>query len=179
MLIEKIHHVAYRCRDAKETVDFYGRLLEMDLVGAIAEDKVPSTKEPDPYMHIFLDAGNGNILAFFELPNSPPMGRDPNTPVWAQHIAFQVADVSVLERVKAKCEAEGLEVIGPTDHSIFKSIYFFDPSGHRLELAAWTTTPEMQAKLKAVAPAMVEEWAKTKQPPRHAAWLHEKEFGGE
>lgn len=177
MLIEKIHHVAYRCKDAAATVAFYGRVLEMELVGAIAEDRVPSTKEPDPYMHIFLDAGAGNILAFFELPNSPPMGRDPNTPEWTQHIAFQVADVATLERVKARCLAEGLDVVGPTDHEIFKSIYFHDPSGHRLELAAWTTTPELLAKLKAVAPAMVEEWARTKKPPRHAAWLHAKEFG--
>ncbi|ARQ03080.1 VOC family protein [Pseudorhodoplanes sinuspersici] len=176
MLIEKIHHVAYRCKDAKETVDFYKRVMGMELVGAIAEDKVPSTKEPDPYMHIFLDAGSGNILAFFELPKSPPMSRDPNTPDWTQHIAFQVADVAALETIKAKAKAEGLEVVGPTDHDIFKSIYFFDPSGHRLELAAWTTTPETMAKLKAVAPAMVEEWAATKKPPRHAAWLHEKEF---
>lgn len=75
MRIEKFHHVAFRCRDAKETVDFYKRVLDMDLVGAMAEDRVPSTKEPDPYMHIFLDAGNGSILAFFELPNSPPMDR--------------------------------------------------------------------------------------------------------
>ena len=64
MIVEKIHHVAYRCKDAKETVEFYKRVLEMDLIGAIAEDQVPSTKEPDPYMHIFLDAGMGNILAF-------------------------------------------------------------------------------------------------------------------
>jgi catechol 2,3-dioxygenase-like lactoylglutathione lyase family enzyme len=76
MLVEKFHHVAFRCRDAKETVDFYRRILGMELIGAIAEDRVPSTKEPDPYMHIFLDAGGGAILAFFELPNSPPMGRD-------------------------------------------------------------------------------------------------------
>lgn len=79
MQIEKIHHVAYRCTDARKTVEFYQKVLNMDLLGAIAEDKVPSTKAPDPYMHIFLDAGCGNILAFFELPNSPPMGRDPNT----------------------------------------------------------------------------------------------------
>ena len=178
MLIEKIHHVAYRCRDAKETVDFYRRLLEMDLVGAIAEDKVPSTKEPDPYMHIFLDAGMGNILAFFELPNSPPMGRDPNTPAWTQHIAFQVADVAALEKVKARCEADGIEVVGPTDHTIFKSIYFFDPSGHRLELAAWTATPDQMKKMKAVGDEMIEEWSKTKKPPRHTDWLHKKEFEG-
>ncbi len=176
MLVEKIHHVAYRCKDAKETVDFYRSILDMELVGAIAEDKVPSTKAPDPYMHIFLDAGCGNILAFFEVPNSPPMGRDPNTPEWVQHIAFQVADVAALETVKAKAEAAGIAVLGPTDHDIFKSIYFFDPSGHRLELAAWTATPQTLARLKSVAPAMVEEWATTRKPPRHAAWLHEKEF---
>jgi len=27
-------------------------------------------------------------------------------------------------------------VLGPTHHGIFKSIYFFDPNGHRVELAA-------------------------------------------
>jgi glyoxylase I family protein len=178
MLIEQIHHVAYRCRDAKETVDFYGRVLGMELIGAIAEDKVPSTKAPDSYMHIFLDAGRGNILAFFELPNSPPMGRDPNTPEWVQHIAFQVADEKALDTIKARAQAEGVDVVGPTDHSIFKSIYLFDPSGHRLELAAWTTTPQKQAKLKSVAHDMIEESAKTRKPPRHAAWLHEQELSG-
>ncbi len=39
---------------------------------SIAEDQVPSTKEPDPYMHIFIDTGRGNVLAFFELPTSAP-----------------------------------------------------------------------------------------------------------
>ena len=80
MNIRRIHHVAYRCNDARETVEFYQRALNMLLVLAIAEDEVPSTQEPDPYMHVFLDAGMGNVLAFFELPNSPPMGRDSNTP---------------------------------------------------------------------------------------------------
>jgi len=177
MKIDQIHHVAYRCKDAKETVDFYKKVLNMDLIGAIAEDRVPSTKAPDPYIHIFLDAGHGNILAFFELPNSPPMGRDPNTPEWTQHIAFQVKDMDTLMEAKARAEAAGLDVVGPTDHNIFKSIYFYDPSGHRLELAAWTTTPEKMKRMSDVAYAMIEEWSRTKKPPRHTAWLHEKEFG--
>jgi len=176
MKLQQIHHVAYRCRDAKETVDFYKKVLGMDLIMAMAEDKVPSTKAPDPYMHVFLDAGGGNILAFFELPNSPPMGRDPNTPDWTQHIAFTVKDMNALIEAKARAEAAGLKVVGPTNHSVFQSIYLVDPNGHRLEVATWTATPEKLAKLRDLAPAMVEEWSRTKKPPRQAAWVHEEEF---
>jgi hypothetical protein len=64
---EKVHHVAYRCKDAKETVEWYGKYLNMGFILAIAEDEVPSTGSR-PYMHVFLDAGGGNVLAFFELP---------------------------------------------------------------------------------------------------------------
>ena len=169
----RIHHVAYRCRDAKETVEFYQRVLNMGFVLAIAEDEVPSTKEPDPYMHVFLDAGMGNVLAFFELPNSDDMGRDENTPMWVQHIAFEVADMDALLASKAHIEGEGLEVLGPVNHGIFKSIYFFDPNGHRIELAANVGTPEQMKQLHEVAPDMLEEWSQTKRAPRHAAWLHE------
>jgi catechol 2,3-dioxygenase-like lactoylglutathione lyase family enzyme len=45
--IDRIHHVAYRCRDAKETVLWYQKMLNMDFVLAIAENEVPSTSEPD------------------------------------------------------------------------------------------------------------------------------------
>ncbi|MBC6405943.1 MAG: VOC family protein [Rhodospirillales bacterium] len=177
MQIDRIHHVAYRCRDAKETVEWYVKHLKMDFVLAIAEDRVPSTKEPDPYMHVFLDAGMGNVLAFFELPTKPAMGRDENTPPWVQHIAFKVADMETLLAFKAALEAEGIEVLGPIDHSLFQSIYFFDPSGHRLELSCPDEKePEKLARLDAVKWDMLEEWAETKRAPQHAAWLHEKEF---
>ncbi len=172
MELKRIHHVAYRCRDAKETVEFYQKNLDMDFLLAIAEDEVPSTGEPDPYMHLFLDAGNGNVLAFFELPTQKDMDRDQNTPEWVQHIAFEVEDMDALLAAKQRLEAAGIEVLGPTEHTIFKSIYFFDPNGHRLELAANTAKPGMLEELKRVAPAMLEEWSKTKKAPRHAAWLH-------
>ncbi|MFC3053002.1 VOC family protein [Kordiimonas pumila] len=172
--IKRIHHVAYRCRDAKETVEFYQRVLNMKFVLAIAEDEVPSTKQQDPYMHIFMDAGMGNVLAFFELPNAPEMGKDPNTPAWVQHIAFEVEDMDALLKAKAHLEEQGLDVLGPTHHGIFKSIYFFDPNGHRLELAANIGTEEQMAELHRVAPLMIEEWSKTKKAPKHAAWLHEQ-----
>jgi len=176
MNIKRLHHVAYRCNDAKQTVEFYQRHLGMDFVLAIAEDRVPSTKQPDPYMHIFLDAGMGNVLAFFELPNSPQMDRDRNTPEWVQHIAMELDSMEELLAAKASLESAGIEVLGPTDHAIFQSIYFHDPNGHRLELATNTASAEDMQRLHEVAPAMLEEWSRTKKAPRHAAWLHQREF---
>jgi glyoxylase I family protein len=176
MELKRIHHVAYRCKDAKETVEFYQRVLDMDFVLAIAEDQVPSPKAPDPYMHVFLDAGMGNVLAFFELPNSDTMGRDPHTPEWVQHIAFELSDMDALREAREKLITEGLDVVGPVNHGIFQSIYFFDPNGHRLELAVNTQSDEEMKQLHEVAPLMLEEWSRTKKAPTHAAWLHEKQF---
>ena len=170
--LERIHHVAYRCKDAKATVDWYADVLGMAFTTAFSEDHVPSTGAYDPYMHVFLDCGGGNVIAFFELPNQPDMGKDPNTPDWVQHIAFEVADLDALLAAKAHIEGRGVDVIGPTCHGIFRSIYFFDPNGHRLELACNIGTAEQYAELKRVAPLMLQEWSETKKAPRHADWLH-------
>ena len=173
MKIDQIHHVAYRCKDAKETVDWYVEHLNMDFVLAIAEDSVPSTGAPDPYMHVFLDAGNDNVLAFFELPNQPEMGRDENTPKWVQHIAFKVKDRETLLAYRDHLESKGVDVLGVTDHGLFHSIYFFDPSGHRIELACPDPAEEAKlARLDEVKWEMLEEWSKTKKAPKHADWLH-------
>lgn len=178
MIIEKIHHVAYRCNDAEETVNWYLKNLDMNFVLAIAEDSVPSTKDPDPYMHVFLDAGMGNVLAFFELPTKTKMGRDENTPKWVQHIAFQVKDEATLMNSKNKLEENGIEVVGPTDHGMFHSIYCFDPNGHRVELTYPDANSDaIVARLDEVKWDMLKDWTKTKRAPKHAAWLHEKEFG--
>lgn len=170
--LKKIHHVAYRCKDAKATAAFYKDVLNMELLVCIAEDKVPSTKEPNPYMHLFLDAGMGNILAFFEITGEKEMDRDQNTPLWVQHIAFQVEDEKALIDAQQELQKKGIEVLGITDHTIIKSIYFFDPNGHRLELTCLTGTEEQMGELKRIAPEMLEEWSQTKIPPRHASWLH-------
>jgi len=172
--LKRIHHVAYRCNDAKETVEWYSRVLGMTYTTAFAEDKVPSTGEDDPYMHVFLDCGGGNVLAFFELPGQPAMSRDPNTPAWVQHLAFEVEDEAALLAAKAHIEAQGIDVLGPTFHGVFRSIYFFDPNGHRVELACNIGTDEQHAELKRVAPLMLEEWSRTKRAPRHADWLHKE-----
>ncbi len=177
MRIDSIHHVAYRCRDAKETVEWYEKMLKMKYLLAFAENRVPSTKEPDPYMHIFLDAGNGNVLAFFELPTKPHMGRDANTPEWVQHLAFKVKDRAELLAYKAHLEKNGIEVLGVTNHGMFHSIYFFDPNGHRIELAyPDPDAARIAADLDKVKWEMLEEWSSTKRAPRQGAFAHAEEF---
>jgi len=89
---------------------------------AFAEDRVSSTKDSDPTMQLFLDAGTGNVLAFFERPTRQPMDRDRNTPEWAQHLAFEVENYAALLAAKKQVAAEGIDVVGPSDHGIFQSI---------------------------------------------------------
>lgn len=174
MDIKSLHHVAYRCKDAKQTAEFYTKVLGLEYAMAVSEDRVPSTGEAHPYMHIFFRMDDGSYVAFFELPESPDMGRDGNTPLWVQHLALRVPDEETMMRYKQRIESHGVEVLGPVDHTICKSIYFFDPNGHRLELAVDTMTDKMKRDLSSVSEAMLEEWSKTKRAPHHADWVHRK-----
>ena len=170
MLIKKVHHVAYRCIDAKQTVEWYEKYLGMKFILAIAEDEVPSTKEPDPYMHVFLDAGQGNVLAFFELPTRAPMDRDRNTPVpgcstWRSRSTRSTRcwpPRHGCKRTVSKWSAR------PTTRSSSRST-----SSTQTGIAwSWPPTPpraEMLQKLDEVKYAMLEEWARTKRAPKHAA----------
>ncbi|MGC0151443.1 VOC family protein [Chromobacterium vaccinii] len=177
MKIDQIHHVAYRCRDAKETVSWYRQMLNMDFVLAVAGEAVPSTGENDPYIHVFLDAGNGNMLAFFELPDRPASTLDPHTPNWVQHIAFRVRDRAELIACKAHLQSNGVDVLGVVDHRMFHSIYFFDPSGHRIELTCPDAKEaEILTRLDAVKWEMLDEWSRTRRAPGHADFLYQRGF---
>lgn len=175
MLIKGLHHAAFRCKDARETVDFYTNVLGLKFIHAMGEDHVPSTGIYSPHVHIFFQMEDGSCIAFFELPNDKgaPSGRDAETPDWVQHFAFRVKDVKALEQAKLDIEAKGIKVVGPTNHDDFLlSIYFFDPSGHRLELSAHLATPEQDKHFAEEALPVLELWEKT-----HDWSQREKIFG--
>lgn len=175
MLIKKLHHAAFRCRDARETVDFYTRVLGLKFAHAMGEDHVPSTGRYSPHVHIFFEMEDGSNIAFFEAPRDEgePSGRDPKTPSWIQHFAFEVESLDILTAAKADLESKGLTVVGPTNHDDFiTSIYFFDPSGHRLELTVRTCPASRYAEFEAEAPEVLALWDQT-----HDWSQREKVFG--
>ena len=157
-MLQKLHHVAYRCTSAVQTVDFYTRLLGLELVHALTNDYVPSVKQYSPHLHIFFAMEGGSYIAFFEVPIAAPAQKDPNTPAWVQHLALEVKDMDTLLAGKQRLEKAGVEVIGPTDHGFCKSIYFFDPSGHRLELTVRCEQPGELEKFKREAAGVVSAW---------------------
>lgn len=163
MLCKKLHHAAYRCRDARETATFYTEVLGLKFSHAMGEDHVPSTGKYSPHVHIFFEMEDGSSIAFFECPRDPGNVRDMESPDWIQHFAFEVQDVDTLLQAKAALQARGLEVVGPTNHDDFiASIYFFDPSGHRLELTARTCRDEVRLKaFEDEAPQVLALWEKT------------------
>jgi catechol 2,3-dioxygenase-like lactoylglutathione lyase family enzyme len=160
--VHGLHHYAYRCRDAEETRYFYEDILGLPLVHVIKADSVPSTGENFPYVHIFFEMTDGSCIAFFDLGDDQAAVPSPNTPKWVNHIAFKVDSTAQLEKAKARLEAAGVQVIGPTDHHFVQSIYFFDPNGVRLELTCEVGSPEYVAKKRRDARAELDEWTHEK-----------------
>src|SRR5215472_13821122 len=122
VMLQRLHHVAYRCLNAAETVDFYTKVIGLRFAHAIDQDRVPSTQEFSPHLHIFFELRDGSYLAFFELAAAPAPRRDPNTPDWVQHLALEVADEAALLEGKRRLNMRGIDVVGPTDNGFCKSI---------------------------------------------------------
>jgi hypothetical protein len=85
-----------------------------------------------------------------------------------------VDSVQELENTKARLQACGVEVLGVTDHHIFKSIYFFDPNGIRLELTAQLADELQMLKESKTAHARLDEWTARKEQ-----WRKERAEGND
>ncbi|MFT5532990.1 MAG: glyoxylase I family protein [Candidatus Paceibacteria bacterium] len=160
--IHGLHHFAYRCRDAEETRHFYEDMLGLPLFHYIRADTVPSTGEYCPYVHIFFRMTDGSCLAFFDLGDNQVAAPSANTPAWVNHIAMRVDSVAELEVMKTRIEGHGVEVLGVTDHRIFRSIYFFDPNGIRLELCAQLADSQQMQQEQEGIHARLDDWSREK-----------------
>lgn len=170
--VQQLHHYAYRARDAEETRHFYEDILGLPLYHIIQSDHVPSTGEYCPYTHFFFRLQDGSFIAFFDLGDDVAAEPSANTPRWVNHIAFRLDTLAQLEAMKARLLAHGIEVIGITDHHIFKSIYFFDPNGIRLELSAQVADEFQMLQESRTAHARLDEWTARKN-----VWRQERAAG--
>ena len=151
-----VNHIALVCQDMGRTVDFYEGVLGMPLTKTI--------ELPGGGQHFFFDCGGGNSVAFFWFPDAPPRAPGVASPAnrvdkgeWTtahgsmNHLAFNVPADRIdgyVERLRAK-GVDCTEVANHDDSEFgisaevhdgvfVRSIYFSDPDGIMLELAAWT-----------------------------------------
>lgn len=152
-----LHHLALVCSDMARTVDFYQRVLGLRLVKTV---ELPLGMG----QHFFLDMGNGDTLAFFWFPDGPdsapgiaaPIARPDNGESLSavgsmNHVAFQVAPERI-EEYRQRLIDNGVDCSVVVNHDdsewtvsadmhpgvFLRSVYFQDPDGILLELAAWT-----------------------------------------
>jgi catechol 2,3-dioxygenase-like lactoylglutathione lyase family enzyme len=134
--VRAFHHVAYRCRDSEETRRFYEDFLGLELAQAFVIERTATGREA-AVLHSFYRLGDGTFLAFFEAPDSPFDFKARHD--FDLHVAMEVAPER-LGTMLAKGKAAGIETRGPSDHGVMRSIYFRDPNGYVVELAAKTET---------------------------------------
>ena len=119
-----LHHFALICSDVRRTIEFYQGLLEFPLTEIFENRDYPGSN------HFFFDIGNGNLLAFFDLPGLD-LGPYAEVLGGLHHLAISVTPEK-WEHLRTRLEAAGVEYVVEST----TSIYFRDPDGARLELLA-------------------------------------------
>ena len=117
-----VHHQALLCSDVERTIDFYQGLLGFPLTDLFENrDYAGST-------HFFFDIGNGNALAFFDMPG---LDLGPYREVLGGHHHLAISmEPEQWERAREALDAAGVAYA----HIDGSSIYFTGPDGERLEL---------------------------------------------
>jgi catechol 2,3-dioxygenase-like lactoylglutathione lyase family enzyme len=117
-----IHHTALISSDVEKTIEFYQDLLGFPLTEMFENrDYAGST-------HFFFDVGNGNAIAFFDLPGLD-LGPYAEVLGGLHHLALSVTPERWAEQ-RARLDAAGIKYLVESENSIYLS----DPDGARIEL---------------------------------------------
>jgi len=119
-----VHHVALLCADVERTIRFYQELLEFPLT------EIFENRDYKGSNHFFFDIGNGNLLAFFDLPGLD-LGPYAEVLGGLHHLAISVVP-DKWRRLREKLAEAGVEF----QEESGTSIYLRDPDGARVELIA-------------------------------------------
>jgi len=182
--VEGIAHLALVTDDMAATMEFWTRVVKMQLV---AVKRVPTGLDADaadrgepPYSyvrHYFFNMGKDQTVAFFEYPTEENIEKCNRDHLGAmQHVAFHLPP-DRFDEMCAHVRSCGVEVRGPMAIGKFtKAFYFFDSNGIRLEMntyrddalrrgvvgPALTTEAEARSELETLFddPETVERWLK-------------------
>ena len=119
-----LHHFALICSDVRRTIEFYQGVLEFPLTEIFENRDYPGSN------HFFFDVGQGNLLAFFDLPGLD-LGPYAEVLGGLHHLAISVTPER-WEHLRGKLDAADVDYMVEST----TSIYFLDPDGARLELLA-------------------------------------------
>ena len=119
-----LHHVALLSSDVERTVRFYQGILGFPLT------EIFENRDYRGSNHFFFDIGNGNLLAFFDVPGLD-LGPYAEVLGGLHHLAISV-EPEKWELAKQRLDEEGVEYLLESG----TSIYFRDPDGARVELIA-------------------------------------------
>ena len=132
-----VHHLGLATLDIDRTIEFYTTKLGW----TIAWSDVLEPQQGGKIKHVFLDTGDGSLVAFMcpeKVPGIPTeWATDINSaqglPGAFYHFAFHCDDVPELEAKREYLIGKGIDVTPVGDHEWCRSIYFRDPNGLLLE----------------------------------------------
>lgn len=135
-----IHHLAFMAGDIKKHIAFFSEVMGCPLVALFDMHGVPGG------LHAFLRMNDRSYFSIVQLPNTDQIpievgkthagnGALPCAPGTLQHLAFRVATGKDLIAMRDRIRSHGVNVLGPIDHGMCRSIYFAGPDQMTLEVA--------------------------------------------
>jgi catechol 2,3-dioxygenase-like lactoylglutathione lyase family enzyme len=168
-----LHHLAISTGNMKAQIEFFSDVLGMELVALYWMHGVEGT------WHGFMRLNDNASVAFVYndriRDTKPALGvshagnpGNPTAPGVMQHLAFNVDTDEELLNMRDRIRSRGVNVIGPLDHGMCKSIYFAGPEGLALEIATSARPIDARAwidpEVQALAGINAEELARYKAP---------------
>ncbi len=130
-----VHHITLVGADRQTSIDFWEGVLGMPFIFEQPNLDVASQN------HLYFDPGDGRLITVFtnedRTPDSTP---NPEGVGNLHHIAFSVSRATFTQ-VKQRLDERGIEHSGEKDRGFMDSIYFRDPLGQLIELAAYKFEP--------------------------------------
>ena len=130
-----VHHITICGADRQTSIDFWEGLLGMPFVF----DQPNLDNEGES--HLYFDPGDGRLITVFTNESrTPDPRRTPTDPGCVHHIAFSVSKATFDQAVE-RLDERGIQHSGVKDRGFMDSIYFDDPLGLTIELAAYRFEP--------------------------------------